>query len=293
MTLSRLCQKLHCQLLPAAAFLAALAVPVAAYATNVIHTEPSAFSPIVVYEERDERCMTFGSVHAAGRQTCQNLNEPRRMVFQYTQMVMSALWLQPEPERILVIGLGGGTLPKALAELLPHTTIDTVEIDPAVVRVARNFFGFRPNERQRVHIDDGRAWVQRAVAQQHHYDLIILDAFDVSYIPRHLTTRGFLEEVKQLLGPEGVLVANTFTGSGLYAQESATYQAVFGNYYQLRGSNRVILVRPAGLPSIEAVRQLAQRWQEALAPYGIDTTRLQAMLGPKPGVPAGTPLLED
>lgn len=268
-------------------------LPAQALAARILHTEPSAFSPIVVYEERGERCMTFGSLRAAGRQTCQDLANPRRMVFQYTRMVLSGLWLQPRPQRILIIGLGGGTLPTALAELVPDATIETVEIDPAVVRVARTFFGYRPSARQSVHITDGRAYVQAALAQPTRYDLIILDAFDVTYIPRHLMTRGFLEEVKALLSPTGVLVANTFSSSQLYAQESATYAAVFGDFHQLQSSNRVVLARPAGLPSLAELREAAMAWQAALAPYGVETPRLQAMLEGKPAVAPGTAVLED
>src|SRR5690554_7642488 len=52
-----------------------------------------------------ERCMAFGSVDATGRQTCIDPRNPQHMVFQYTRMVMAALLLQPEPQRILIIGL--------------------------------------------------------------------------------------------------------------------------------------------------------------------------------------------
>jgi len=262
-------------------------------AQQIIHTEPSTFSPIVVYETRGERCMAFGSAHAPGRQTCQDLKHPERLVFQYTQMVLSALWLQPQPTRVLIVGLGGGTLPMTLAELFPEAIIDSVEIDPAVLRVARTYFGYRPGERQRVHVADGRAHVEAAVAAGERYDLIILDAFDATYIPSHLMTREFLETVKRLLTPDGVLVANTFTSSRLYERESATYAAVFGPYYQLRGGNRVILARPAGLPELSALREQALEQAASLAPLGVDTRQLLTLLAPMPSWPSGTEVLTD
>lgn len=151
-----------------AAWVAALSLTTGAYVQafepKVLHTEPSQFSPVVVYEAYGERCMTFGNVAASGRQTCYALNDPNRMVFNYMRMMMAALFVNPAPQRILIVGLGGGTLPSALAALLPQAEIDVVEIDPAVVRVAREYFGFVPSARLRVHQVDGRADDARAAS---------------------------------------------------------------------------------------------------------------------------------
>ena len=52
--------------------------------------------------------------------------------------------MNPTPQSVLIVGLGGGTIPRALRELLPETQIDVVEIDPAVVRVAQPLFRISP-----------------------------------------------------------------------------------------------------------------------------------------------------
>ncbi len=262
-------------------------------ATQILHTEASEFSPIVVYESRGERCMAFESVDATGRQTCFDPSNPQHMVFQYTRMVMAALLLQPEPQRILVIGLGGGTLPTAFAELFTEAMVDTVEIDPAVLRVARTWFGFEPGPRQRVHLQDGRAFVEEAVARGEQYDLIVLDAYDIEYVPKHLMTQEFLQQVRQLLAPGGVVAANTFTLSGLSDRESATYAAVFGDYLQLKAGNRVILAQPDGLPSAATLKERAHALAPALRPYGVNLLRLQEQLEPTPSWPDQTELLTD
>ena len=62
----------------------------------------------------------------------------------------------------------------------------------------------------------------------------MLDAFDHEYIPEHLLTREFLQEIKGLLAERGVLAANTFASSRLYDFESATYYSVFGEFYRLK-----------------------------------------------------------
>src|SRR3546814_467511 len=155
---------------------------------RLVHTEPSEFAPVVVYDEAGVRCMSFNSMDDTGRQTCFQLTDPDKMVFEYTRMMASALLVQPDPENILVIGLGGGTLPTALAGILPDTVIDSVEIDPAVLRVAKTYFDYQPGPRQRVFVEDGRQFIERAVREGAIYDMVMLDAFDVDYIPAHLLT---------------------------------------------------------------------------------------------------------
>src|SRR5262249_3948885 len=60
-------------------------------------------------------------------------------------------------------------------------------------------------------------------------------------------TREFLEEVKSVMAPNGVIVANTFSDSALYDHESVTYRAVFGPYFNLKLGNRIILGRVGGV----------------------------------------------
>lgn len=241
-----------------------------AAAAEVIHTEPSQYSPVIVYETGGERCMKFGSLGAIGRQTCVNSASPRHMVFDYTRTMMTALYVKPDIRRALVIGLGGGTLPMALAEVVPEARIDTVELDPAVVKVAERFFGFKQGPRQHVHVADGRAYVQHALASGMTYDLIMLDAFDSNYIPKHLMTQEFFKELRGLLAPGGVLAANTFSASKLYQRETATYAAVFGEFFNLRSGNRIVIAVNGNLPNDETLRANANRLSRLLQPYGID-----------------------
>lgn len=280
-----------------AAWMAALSLTTGtfahAFAPKVLHTEPSQFSPVVVYEAYGERCMTFGSLAASGRQTCYALNDPNRMVFNYTRMMMAALFVNPAPQRILIVGLGGGTLPSALASLLPQAEIDVVEIDPAVVRVAREYFGFAPSARLRVHQLDGRALVEQMMRAQRQFDLIMLDAFDFNYIPRHLMTQEFLEQVKSILAPGGVLAANTFASSDLYECESATYAVVFGQYLNLTANNRIIFAVNGKLPDASQRAQNAARWCPALARYGLNSDHKLALFGNMPFWPQTTEILKD
>jgi spermidine synthase len=267
--------KLLARLLP----VALLFVVPHALAQNLVHSERSLYREVLVYEDRDERCMCFTRMCRIGRQSCLNLKRPREFALNYTHMVMGGLLFTTStaPRRVLVVGLGGGTIPTALREVLPQAEIDAVEIDPAVTKVARRFFGFKDDDKMKVHEVDGRVFVKRAIREGRKYDAILLDAFDHEYIPEHLLTREFLTEVKSLLAPGGVLVGNTFSSSRLYDHESTTYAAVFNTFYNLKAANRVIVARPAGLPTPEQLAARAQDFELALRGYGVDVKKVLPM----------------
>jgi spermidine synthase len=214
---------------------------------QLLHQERSLYRNIFVTQDGDERCMLFRYPRPFGRESCKLLHEPNKLIFDYTQMMLAGLYLNPNPTRILVIGEGGGTIPTALQEMLPNTQIDLVEIDKAVDGVARQYFEFKPGPKTRVFIEDGRVFVKRMIPQKPNYDLVLLDAFDADYIPEHMLTREFLQEVKSIMTPNGVIVANTFSDSALYDYESVTYRTVFGSFFNLKLANRIIVGRASGI----------------------------------------------
>ncbi len=240
----------------------------------LIHTEHSLYRQVLVYDDGSGRCLCFTRLCAIGRQSCVDLKRPDYLVFDYTRMMLGALLLSPAPRSVLVIGLGGGTLPHALAGLLPDARIDVVEIDPAVRRVADQYFAFRPDARVRVFEEDGRAYVRRMLRTDQRYQLIMLDAYDHQYIPEHMLTREFLTEVRSLLSPGGVVAANTFSSSRLYQNESVTYAGVFGSFYNLKSNNRVILASAGTLPELDAIRRNADQLGPALSKLGVSMPAL-------------------
>lgn len=266
-------------LLPAASRLAVFALlllglPVQAEAMRLLHSERSLYREVMVYDTGNIRCMCFTRACRVGRQSCMDRKQPERIVMSYPRMMLASLYVQPEPESILIIGLGGGTLPMALAQMFPQARIDTVEIDPAVVRVARAYFGFRDTGRIQVFEMDGRVFVKRAIRQAQRYDVVMLDAFDHEYIPEHLLTREFIAEVKSLLVQQGVLVANTFSSSRLYDHESVTYAAEFNEFFNLKRENRVIIAVNGDLPEDAVLERNSVQLQDAFARFGLDARHL-------------------
>ena len=224
-------------------------------------------SQVLVYEDGETRCMCFTVRCSKGRQTCIYVKNPDQLALGYSTMMLSSLYIEPNPKSILIVGLGGGVLPRTLAQLVPNAQIDVVEIDPAVTRVAEKYFLFKQGPKMQVSEVDGRVFVKRAIRDKKTYDIIMLDAFDHEYIPEHLLTQEFLEEVKALMHPGSVLAANTFSGSGLYDFESVTYQKVFGEFYNLKTQNRVILARIGGLPTMAQITENTGLFESALAKF--------------------------
>ena len=258
-----------------------LAAPAAR--AQLVHSEKSLYREVLVYEENGERCMCFTRQCRIGRQSCIFLNDPHRFALNYTRMMLAGtLFTGPPPRRLLIIGLGGGSLPTALREILPQAQIDVAEIDPAVTRVAKRFFNFREDARMKVIELDGRVYVKRAIRSGVKYDAILLDAFDHEYIPEHLLTREFLAEVKSLLTAQGVVVGNTFSSSKLYDHESTTYADVFGTFYNLKAANRVIVARPAGLPDEASMRAKAQEYEKVLSTFGVDALSVLPLFNTRP-----------
>lgn len=266
---------------------------------KTIHSERSLYRNILVEENNGLRCLKFNVKSAQTQQSCMLVDDPQRLVFNYTKMLFSSLLINPNPKRILIIGLGGGTMSNTLHQIFPHAAITNVEIDPAVIKVARNYFSFFENENITAVVQDGRIFVKRAAIKKQQYDWIILDAFNGDYIPEHLMTQEFLQETKQLLSAEGVLAANTFSVSQLYNYESATYKSVFGDFFNVRNnnnSNRIILASVKPLPNNDVIAERAQALKQKLSPFNVNILEISRQMTSTETTqdwPQASPLLTD
>lgn len=276
-------------------FLALLCASMAALPLGAaqIHSERSLYRNLFVVQDNDLRCLTFRRAVATERQTCMRVSDPDHMVFPYTRMMLGSLLLKPDPKRVLIIGLGGGTLPMELRKLFPEAEIDVVEIDPAVTRVAEKFFGFKPDGKLKVSEEDGRVFVKKAQRAGTRYDIVMLDAFEDEYIPEHLSTKEFLEEVKSTLTPDGVVAANTFSSNRLYPYESATYASVFGPFYNLKLGNRIIWAQQGKLADRATLEANAKTFEAAFKKRGFETDWLLDLASSDKDWPSDTRILTD
>jgi spermidine synthase len=249
---------------------------------HTIHQERSLYRNILVTEDDVRRCMRFTITDLNGQnQSCFFNKDHDKLVFPYAKMVLSSLMVQDNPGRILIIGLGGGTLVHTYSTLFPQADITIAEIDQAVVDVAKEFFDYQESPLIRSETVDARVFIKRQGLRGEKYDLVILDAFNGEYIPEHLMTAEFLEEVKKLLPENGMVVANTFSTSRLYSAESNTYRQVFGEIFNVRQAdtgNRIIIASMQPLPDRATLDARAPALQERVARFDMQMMDFPAIL---------------
>lgn len=160
-----------------------------------------------------------------------DLGRPQSLDLDYARTMMAGFMLQPRPQRVLMVGLGGGQISNYLFDRFPGIEIDAVDIDPEVVRLAQRWFNVpRDEPRYRVHVDDRRLFVEKALPGV-LWDMIILDAFRGVFVPYHLKTVEFYQAVLARLSPGGVVVANLHNATRMYPHDRQTLAAVFPQRY--------------------------------------------------------------
>jgi spermidine synthase len=157
-------------------------------------------------------------------QSRMRLDDPDALVAQYTRQMMSFLLFNPEPTHILMIGLGGGSLPKFCYKHLPYARISVVEIDARVIAMRDTFCVPPDNERFRVIHDDGVRHVSR---MEESIDVILIDAFDAAGVAPALATSEFYADVWRRLDDGGVLVMNLLGSPQSYAMHLDRVKAIF------------------------------------------------------------------
>jgi len=240
------------------AILLGVAVGVAGATEKVLHEKRSAMGTVVV-TENEEGLRTLRFEKGGARQSVVKVGDPDHIELPYARVAMVGLAFCEKPQRVLVVGLGGGTIPGFVHKHYPDTVMDVVDIDPEVVQVAKRFFGFREDATMRAHVADGRKFIEEC---QQPYDIIMLDAFGTDNVPYRLATVEFLRAVRRALTPSGLVVGNIWCryANPLYDAMVRTYQEAFDELYlfDVRGAGNRILV---GLPRAERLgrEELARR----------------------------------
>jgi len=190
---------------------------------RLAHIE-TAYNDVFITKRGHQLVMSFQLKGWDYTESVSNLLDPDDLPLRYAQ-VMTIAAIYPETARkILMLGLGGGSISTYLGRFMPEAAITTVEIDPGVITAAKTYFGLRETERMRYRAGDGRVFLSR---NDELYDLILLDAYRGGYVPFHLLTREFYTLVKQRLTPGGAVAFNVHDGSKLYASTVKTLGEVF------------------------------------------------------------------
>lgn len=172
---------------------------------QVIFQKYSPYHHVQVIDQAGVRLLSFNGT----QETRMSKKDPLQGHFEYTEFFHTPWLWNRNMKRVLMIGLGGGSTQRSFLHYYTNTIVDTVEIDPVVVEVAKQFFGVTESARHKIYNEDGRVFLRRATEQ---YDAILLDAYTTtrygSSIPPHLTTREFFQLAESRLTTNGVLAYN-------------------------------------------------------------------------------------
>ncbi len=248
---------------------------------KIVHREKSMYRDIMIIESEENRCMSFS--RRGGLQSCMFTDNINTLSLPYSRGVFAGLVANPDAKSMLVIGLGGGVIPRAMRRIDPEMRIDVIEVDPAVVKVAKRYFNYREDPNLRTYVGDGRIFVRRQARAGVRYDLIVIDAFGRFYVPEHMMTREFISEVKTLLAPGGVVASNTFSKGLLAPYEAATYQSVFGEIraMDMTFGSRILVAGRDGLPSAATLAKNNAALQDRFWKIGIFPGELESQVQPQ------------
>ena len=155
-----------------------------------------------VIEEGDSRSLYFTR---ALTQSGMRLSDPTALEFSYTQKMMGFLLFVHQPQHILMLGLGGGSLAKYCHRHLPDAHITALEIDARILAFRDQFMMPPDDARLRVLLGDAAVYLRKCRENQ---DVVMIDAFDRDGFSASVCTRAFYRDVHDVLTQGGVMVAN-------------------------------------------------------------------------------------
>lgn len=168
-----------------------------------IHKAVTAGDVVDVSEQDGVRSLHLGSQTV---QSSMRISAPNDLELAYTRSMMACLLFNPEPVRFLMVGLGGGSLPKFVYHRLPTAQVTAVELNPQVVAAARAYFLLPPDdERLQVVIAEGGEYVAAHPASA---DVLVVDGFDGVSLADSLVTQQFYDDCAAALSERGILAVN-------------------------------------------------------------------------------------
>ena len=163
-----------------------------------------------------------------------SLKAPHDLAIRYTQKMMAFLLFQPRPKRIVLIGLGGGSLIKFCYQRMPGTQLTAVELDPNVIAFRDTFLMPPDDERLQILEADGAEFLENT---EKGIDALLVDAFDKTGFAPSLANREFFDNAYAKLSGNGVLVINL-------AGEKETYAGLIGEAMHVFDDQVIVISVP-------------------------------------------------
>lgn len=212
--------------------------PIRRYGGVLIYHNRDAEGVIEIVDSHDVRALHFGT---PPRQSAMCLSDPERVELAYVRAMLSALNFLEEPRRVLVLGLGGGTLARFLLSHYPACRIDAVERRVSVIHVAHDYFGLPYSERLAVHQGEAVEFIGSPIeGNAEPYDLILIDTYDERGMDASVHADAFFRNCARRLNPNGVLAINLWGTHAVSMRRSADWLRTYfpGRCFRLAVPNR-------------------------------------------------------
>lgn len=167
------------------------------------------FGEIYVFDRKDKRVLTFGSVY---EQSCISKSRPHILLHQYTQAMITVL-LFTTPQKATMLGLGGGALVHSLLHIIPNLELKAVELRPAVIDVATEYF-FLPSV-NRFEVIQQDAFEYLSHKQSGSTQLLLSDTYLSSGMDLRQASKLFVKQCRRVLSDNGWLVCNLAAAEGV------------------------------------------------------------------------------
>ena len=241
---------------------------------RVVHTCADEYGPMEVVDEATVRSLHFGS---AARQSTMFIHDHDALALVYTRCMMTCLLFSAEPRSAMLLGLGGGSLPKFLRRHFPKCQVDVVEMRPMVVELARQYFHLADHPRTSIHQMDAQTFLAEKVAPS--YDLALIDIHDADGMARAVGDEGFFTACRDRLRGRGILVINLFSGDrdGFFKRVTRNLEATFQDrvlYLPVARKRNCIALAFHQELSAGLVQSLPRRAADLGSRYGIEFPEL-------------------
>ena len=162
-----------------------------------------------IIENGDNRSLYFGG---SVLQSTMSISKPHRLALSYTRYMMATLLFMKSPCRVLLIGVGAGSLIRFIHHHFPSCAVDGVDVSSRILKLARGYFNLPDSAAIKLHCSDGQDFL--AGRKSRIYDLILVDAFDQEGMARSVYCADFFGHCRSHLQENGIVSLNVWSGDG-------------------------------------------------------------------------------
>lgn len=237
---------------------------------EVLATAQDEYGEITVIENTQYRILTFDRVC---EQSKMQRSDPAMPVHNYIRAMLMAVAFQP-PQKALVLGLGGGCLPRSLFARDKHSTIDAVELRPAVIDIARRYFSLPESDNIHYYAEDAEHYLSRAGSGD--YDLIFSDLYADNSMSPLQGREPFLRSAARALASDGWLVLNYPQRPVINGPVMQALLNTFSTVLRCVVPSGNAIIYASNVPFQLSLKELQQRAGQAGKEFGSDFANLTA-----------------